>query len=139
MRGSAAATMTALSAAILFAPGCGSGDGVERGDEASEPVRRANFRSLAARDFLLTCPGSAMRIETTRQIERHQELTRLAGRKGADRAAWLGANDWAGLSRHDARESCGTGEEDYRQALATFGATLDAYAHRIAEFNEVAR
>jgi hypothetical protein len=130
--------MTAVSAAILFVPGCSGGGRTEASDDANGPVRRANFRSLAARDFLLSCPGGAGRIETARQIERHQELTRLAGRKGADRAAWLGENDWAGLARHAGREPCRAGDRDYRQALAAFSATLDAYAARLAEFQGTA-
>ena len=87
------------SAAMLLAPACGRRRRGEGLGAADEPVRRANFRSLAARDFLLGCAGGAARAET-RAPDRSgfQELKRFARGKGADHALALGANDWAGLA-----------------------------------------
>ncbi len=121
------------SAGMLLAPGCDRG-AVKASALADEPVRRANFRSLAARDFLLGCTGGATRSETVRQIERFEELGRFARRKGADHALWLGANDWAALAPRSGREPCEPGEEAYGQALAAFSGTLDALGDRIATY-----
>jgi len=127
--GAAAAGM--VSAAVLLAPGCG---GAPSADGASaEPVRRASFRSLAARDFLVTCPGGAARPETLRQGARLEELKQLAIRKSAGQAIWLGENDWTAVARYRDREPCQPGEEAYGQALAAFSATLDELAGRIAD------
>ena len=128
MRVAGAAGM--LSAAVLLAPGCGP---PARDQERSEPVRRASFRSLAARDFLATCPGAAGRPETARQEERLEELKQLAIRKGAGHAVWLGENDWAAVARYRDREPCQAGAQAYGEALAAFGATLDDLAGRIAD------
>ena len=129
---SAAATAGMLSAAVLMAPGCGSSSAPDQA--RAEPVRRASFRSLVARDFLISCPGSAGRSETAFQSARLDELKQLAIRKGAGRAIGLGENDWAAVSRYDEREPCLAGEEAYGEALAEFGGTLDALAARIAEY-----
>jgi len=129
----AAATAGMLSAAVLLAPGCGGGSPSGPG-AADEPLRRASFRSLAARDFLVTCPGGASRPETIRQIGRLGELKQLAARKQAGHAVWLGENDWAAVARYSDREPCEAGEEAYGQALAAFSGTLDALAARIAEY-----
>ena len=131
MRGRAA-TAGMLSAAALLSPGCG-GEKAPDG-EAAEPVRRATFRSLAARDFLLTCPGAARRAETARQSERLEQLKQLAIRKDAGRAIWLGEADWAGVSRYRDREPCPPGEEAYGEALAAYSGTLDTLAGRIADY-----
>jgi len=120
-----------LTAAVLLAPGCG-GDAPAR-EEREEPVRRAAFRSLAARDFLINCPGGSGRGATAYQAGRYDELKQLAIRKGAGQAIWLGENDWAAVSRYGDRERCGAGEEAYAQALAAYSASLDALAGRIAE------
>jgi hypothetical protein len=128
----AAATACMLSTAMLLGPGCG-----ERGTpQASkdEPVRRASFRSLAARDFLASCPGAAGSAELAYQAQRHEELKQLAARNGAGRALALGENEWAGVARYSERERCAAGEEAHRQALAAFGGTLDTLAARIAEY-----
>lgn len=122
----------ALTAAVLLSPGCGEGD--RPAGEAAEPVRRASFRSLAARDFLTSCPGAAGREETARQAERLDALRQLAARKGAGQAIWLGENDWAAVARYSDREPCEAGEEAYRQALAAFGGALDELAGRIADY-----
>ena len=129
---SAAATAGMLSAAVLLAPGCGSPAVPDQAK--AEPVRRASFRSLVARDFLISCPGGAGRAETASQSARLEELKQLAIRKGAGRAIGLGENDWAAVSRYDEREPCLAGEESYGEALAAFGGTLDELAARIAEY-----
>lgn len=121
-----------LSAAVLLSPGCGP----EPDRQSGEPVRRASFRSLAARDFLMSCPASAARAETARQSARLEELRQLAVRKGAGRAVALGENDWAGVARYDRRERCAGGEEAYGEALAAFAATLDELAGQIADYRQ---
>lgn len=131
-----AATAGMLSAAMLLAPGCGRDDERKATPSKDEPVRRAAFRSMIARELLASCPGGGSRSESLRQAERHAELKQLAMRKGAGDAVWLGENDHAGLSRHGERERCAAGEEPYRQALAQYGGTLDALAGRIAEHRE---
>jgi hypothetical protein len=116
-------------AALLVAPGCGGGDKSAAGD----PLRRASYRSLAARDFLATCPAGAGRAETQRQLERLAELNRFAGERGALRALQLAGNDWAAIGRHDPRPPCAPGEAAYRGALAEFSARLDDLAAAIGE------
>ena len=119
-----------LSAAMLIAPGCGEAPSGPGG----EPVRRASFRSLAARDFLAGCPGAAARAETLQQADRLEQLKELAVRKGAGQAIWLGGNDWAAVARYQDREPCLPGEQAYGEALAAFSATLDELAARIADY-----
>ena len=132
MRGAAAAAGM-VSAAILFAPGCGGGG--ENKAVASDPVRRASFRSLASRDFLVTCDGGPTRAETRRQLERMDELNRFAFEKGAMPSLQLAANDWAGLSRHDTRGRCPPGEAAYLAALTDFSVRLDQFAASIGEYS----
>ena len=127
----AAAAAGMVSAAILFAPGCGGGS--ENKAAASDPVRRDFYRSLAARDFLLRCPGGPARLETRRQLERMGELNRFAYEKGAMPSLQLAANDWAGLSRLDTGRPCAPGEAAYRAALADFSARLDQLAASIGQ------
>src|SRR3954464_14833013 len=127
--GAAAAGM--VSAAILFAPGCGGG--AEKKAAPADPVRRASFRSLAARDFLLTCPGGQARLDTRRQLERMDELNRFAFEKGAMPSLQFAANDWAGLSRHDTRRPCAPGNAAYVAALTDFSARLDDFAAAIGK------
>ena len=122
-----------LSAAILLGPGCGE-ENPARSDNASDPVRRAAFRAVAARDFMVNCPGGSARAESATQIRRLEELKQLAIRKQAGRSIWLGENDWAAVARHSDREGCGPGEEAYREALADFMGRLDELAGRIAAF-----
>jgi hypothetical protein len=126
----AAAAAGVVSAAILLAPGC-SGGASENRSAPSDPVRRADFRSLAARDFLLRCPGAAQRPATREQLDRLGELNRFAFEKGAMPSLQLAANDWAGLSRHDMRPPCAAGEAAYRAALSDFAARLDELAASI--------
>jgi hypothetical protein len=130
--GAAAAGM--LGAAALLTPGCGGPSADPADPAAGDPVRRASFRSLAARDFLATCPGLAGRPETARQRARLEELQQLAIRKGAGQAIGLGANDWAAVARYRDREPCRPGEQAYGEALAAFSATLDELAGRIADY-----
>jgi hypothetical protein len=128
-----AATAGMLSAAILMSPGC-----ERRGDpkaaSVNEPVRRAIFRSLVARTFLLSCPGGASRPETRTESARFDELRQLALRKGADQAVWLGENDFAAVRHYDDRAPCGPGEAPYRAALTSYGGTLDTLAGRVADY-----
>jgi hypothetical protein len=117
-------------AVILFAPGCGG----ENRAQAGDPVRRASYRSLAARDFLLGCAGAPARAETREQVARLAELNRFAFEKGALRALQLAENDWAGMAPHDARGPCRPGEAAYRAALAEFSRSLDGLAAGIREY-----
>ena len=128
----AAAKAGMRSAVVLLSPGCG-GNPDGRAPEASEPIRRASFRSLAARDFLASCPGGATRAETERQAARFEELKAFARRKGAGHSVWLGENDWAAVAQRSDREPCEAGEPAYGEALAAFGGSLDELAARIAE------
>ena len=129
MRAGAAAGI--VSSAVLLAPACAPSTSDPVG---AEPVRRASFRSLVARDFLVSCPGGARRPETLFQAGRFEELKQLAIRKGAGRAVGLGENDWAAVSRYDEREPCEAGEQAFGEALAAFSGTLDELAARIAEY-----
>lgn len=119
----------AAMAAMLLAPGCGSAP--KAGPSPDEPVRRANFRSVAARDFLLSCAGAAARGETRGALARHEELKQL-GAVSSGHALALGENDWAGMKRHDRREGCTAGEAPYRAALAAYGRNLDLLASQLA-------
>lgn len=119
-----------LGAAALLAPACG---GAPADPAAGDPVRRASFRSLAARDFLAGCPGAANRPETLHEAARLAELQQLAVRKGAGQAIALGGNDWAAVARYQDGEPCLPGEQAYNEALAAFSAALDELAGRIAD------
>jgi hypothetical protein len=121
-----------VTAAVLLAPGCG--ERTAPSSSRDEPLRRAGFRSLAARDFLLSCPDSGARREVAYQAARHEELKQLAAQSGAGPAVALGENEWAGVTRHSRPEACVDGEEAYRQALAAYGGALDTLAARIAEY-----
>ena len=120
------------SAAMLLAPGCG-GEETKAAPSTDEPLRRANFRSLAARDFLATCPGGAGRPETVAAVRRHDELIQLGLGKDAGHVLALGENDWQALKRHDDRAPCAPGEAPYRAALTAYGQALDGLAGRIAD------
>ena len=112
-----------VSAAILLAPGCGGG--AENKAAAGDPVRRASFRSLAARDFLLGCPGAAERPTRGEQLERLGELNRFAFEKGAMPSLQLAANDWAGLSRLDTRAALRAGRAGLCGGAGRFRRRLD--------------
>ncbi|HEV2816977.1 MAG TPA: hypothetical protein VGW40_07135 [Allosphingosinicella sp.] len=118
-------------AAILVAPGCGGG---QDRPAPADPLRRASYRSLAARDFLLGCPGAPARAETRREIERLAELNRFALEKGAQASLQLAANEWAGIAPHDTRARCAPGEAAYGAALADFSRSLDDLAVGIREY-----
>lgn len=126
------------SVVVLLAPGCGQNDG-KAPASADEPLRRANFRSLAARDFLVTCSGGAARAETVAAIRRHEELIQLGAAKDAGHVLALGANDWAAIRRHDDRPRCAAGEAAWRAAFDDYDRTLDALAGRIADYREGAQ
>ena len=130
----AAAAAGVVSAAMFFAPGCDRAS--DNKTNATDPVRRASFRSLAARDFLFTCSGGPERLETRRQIERMSELNRFAFEKGAMPSLQLAANDWAGLSQHDTRGRCAPGEAAYQAALTDFSARLDQLAASIGNYSQ---
>jgi hypothetical protein len=118
---------------VLLAPGCGP-SAAPRPAEKEEPVRRASYRGVAARDFLAACPGPAARRETAYQDTRFAELKQLAARNGAGRAVALGENEWAGMRRYAQRTPCAPGEAAYRHALAGYSGALDALAAQIAAF-----
>jgi hypothetical protein len=124
-----------MMAAILFAPSCG-----REPDSAPaspmEPLRRASFRALAARDFIASCPGWTTRPQSLSQIRRFDELKQLAARKQADRPVWLGENDWRGVARYSDREPCQAGEAAYGEALAAFEGALDDLAVKIAAYRD---
>ena len=118
MRG-AAATAGMLSAAILLAPGC------ERRPEPrsskEEPVRRAAYRAVLARDLLDTCPTGGTPVS---EATRHEELKRLAVQTGAGHALWLGENDAAAMRRVAPGERCGASEASRRTAFTAYSRAL---------------
>ncbi len=122
-----------MLAMMLLVPGCSEHDRPPVQNK-EEPLRRAAFKSLAARDFLMSCPSAADRGETRSQVRRFDELKQLAARKQAAHPLWLGENDWAAISRNAHRQRCGTGDEAYREALSAFAFTLDTLAERIAQY-----
>jgi hypothetical protein len=111
--------------------GCG---GAGERPAAADPLRRASYRSLAARDFLLGCPGAPARAETGAEVARLAELNRFALEKGAQASLQLAANEWAGIAPHDTRAPCAPGEAAYRAALADFSRSLDDLAAGIREY-----
>lgn len=117
--------------------GCGRDADSKAGN--ADPVRRASFRSLAARDFLVGCSGGAGRPETAAAIRRHQELIQLGAAKEAGHVLALGENDWAAIRRHDDRPRCAPGEAAWRAAFADYDRALDALAGRIADYPESAQ
>lgn len=125
----AAATAGMLSAAILLAPGCERRP--EPRNSKEEPVRRATYLAILARDLLASCPaGGASAAEAAR----YGELTRLAAQVGAGHAMWLGENDAAAVSRVTATPGCAAGEAPRVAALAAYSRSLDTLAGRIAEY-----
>jgi hypothetical protein len=125
----AAATAGMLSAAILLAPGCERRP--EPRNSKEEPVRRAAYLAVLARDLLESCPaGGAPASEAAR----YDELKRLAAAAGAGHAVWLGENDAAAVRRVNAGERCGPGDTPRRAALAAYSRNLDNFAGRIAEY-----
>ena len=122
-----------LSAAMLLGPSCGSSSNRDAPNR-DEPLRRAGFRSLVARDYFASCPGAAASAEMAYQTARHEELKQLAARSDAGRVVALGENEWAGISRVADRERCPDGDQAYREALARFSGALDTLAARIADY-----
>lgn len=120
-----------LSAAMLLGPGCGAPS--NRETSRDEPLRRAGFRAIAARDYFATCPGAAAGSEMAYQARRHDELKQLAARTVAAEPVALGENEWFGVSRNSPPERCEAGDEAYRAALARYAGALDTLAARIAD------
>ena len=125
----AAATAGMLSAAILLAPGCERRP--EPRNSKEEPVRRAAYLSILARELLDSCPAGGV---PTGEATRYGELTRLAVQSGAGHAIWLGENDATAISRVSPARTCAAGEPARQAALATYSRSLDVLAGRIAEF-----
>lgn len=119
---------------LMFTALAGCGRDADNRAGNADPLRRASYRSLAARDFLLGCPGAPARGETRREVERLAELNRFAIEKGATASLQLAANEWAGIAPHDTRARCGPGEPAYRAALADFSRSLDDLATGIREY-----
>lgn len=126
-----AATATAgmLSAAILLAPGCERRP--EPRNSKEEPVRRAAYRAVLARNLLDTCPAGAT---PATEAARHEELKRLAVGAGAGHAVWLGENDAAAIRRVTPESRCAAGEAPRRAAILAYIRSLDTLASRIAEY-----
>lgn len=125
----AAATAGMLSAAILLAPGCERRP--EPRNSKEEPVRRAAYLSVLARELLDSCPAGGV---PAGEATRYGELTRLAVQTGAGHAIWLGENDAAAVSRVSPATRCGTGDAARQAALAAYSRSLDTLAGRIAEY-----
>jgi hypothetical protein len=125
----AAATAGMLSAAILLAPGCERRP--EPRNSKEEPVRRAAYLAVLARNLLDTCPAGAT---PANQVARYEELKRLGVGAGAGHALWLGENDAAAMNRVTPAERCAAGEEPRQAALAAYSRSLDSLAGRIAEY-----
>jgi hypothetical protein len=126
---SAAATAGMLSAAILLAPGCERRP--EPRNSKEEPVRRAAYLAVLARELLDTCPAGGV---PANEAARYDELKRLAVQTGADHAVWLGENDAAAVNRVTPVERCGPGPAAQRAALVAYSRSLDSLAGRLAEY-----
>jgi hypothetical protein len=125
----AAATAGMLSAAILLAPGCERRP--EPRNSKEEPVRRAAYRAVLARELLDSCPAGGT---PTGEAARYQELKRLGTLGNAGHAIWLGENDVAAVNRVTRAAPCGPGAAPRAAALAAYSRSLDALAGRIAEY-----
>ena len=125
----AAATAGMLSAAILLAPGCERRP--EPRNSKEEPVRRAAYLAVLARNLLDTCPAGAT---PANEAARYEELKRLGLGAGAGHALWLGENDAAAVNRVTPAERCGTGAAPRQAALTAYSRSLDSLARRIAEY-----
>jgi hypothetical protein len=118
-----------LSAAILLAPGCERR--TEPRNSKEEPVRRASYLAVLARELLDSCPAGAT---PANEAARYEELKRLAVQTGAGHALWLGENDAAAVSRVTPAERCEPGAPAYQAALTRYSRSLDGLAGRIAEY-----
>jgi hypothetical protein len=124
-----------LSAAMLLAPSCG-GRPDPKAASREEPVRRAAYKSLLARDLLASCRAVGGESVPPAESARYDELKRLAFQAGAGHAIWLGENDFAAVRRVSPAERCGPGAAARSAALAAYGGALDGLAGRIAEFRQ---
>ena len=124
-----AATAGMLSAAILLAPGCERRP--EPKNSKEEPVRRAAYRAVLARNLLDSCPAGAT---PATEAARFEELKRRAVQAGAGHAVWLGENDAAAIRRVAPEGRCPAGEAPRRAAIAAYSRSLDTLAGRIAEY-----
>jgi hypothetical protein len=118
-----------LSAAIMLAPGCGQRP--EPRNSKEEPVRRAAYLAVLAREFLDSCPAGETPAD---EAARFQELKRLAVQSEAGHALWLGENDAAAMRRVAPGGRCGPGEAPRTAALTAYSRSLDTLAGRIAEY-----
>jgi hypothetical protein len=118
-----------LSAAILLAPGCERRP--EPRNSKEEPVRRAAYRAVLARELLESCPAGGV---PAGEAARYGELTRLAVQSGAGHAIWLGENDAAAVNRVAPAQPCAVGAAPRAAALAAYSRALDTLAGRIAEY-----
>ena len=125
----AAATAGMLSAAILLAPGCERRP--EPRNSKEEPVRRAAYLAVLARELLASCPAGGV---PAGEATRYGELTRLAVQGGAGHAIWLGENDAAAINRVSPAARCGPGDAARQAALTAYSNSLDALAGRIAAY-----
>ena len=125
----AAATAGMLSAAILLAPSCERRP--EPRNSREEPVRRAAYRAVLARELLESCPAGGVPAD---QAARYGELKRLGMQGGAGHAIWLGENDAAAVNRVTPAQYCAAGEAPRAAALVAYSRSLDMLAGRIAEY-----
>jgi hypothetical protein len=118
-----------LSAAVLFASGCGRPEAPE--EEKGGELRSASYRSFAAADRLARC-GWAGRPQAAQELHRYQTLKDFARRRGprAAETLWQGENAWSGLARRGAQPPCGGGAA-YPEAVTEFSQTLDVLANGI--------
>ena len=120
---------------MLLAPGCGRRTDAQS-PSRDEPVRRASFRSLAARDFLSSCPAVAARREVAYQAAaaRGAEAARRAQRRrpgGLRSARTIGR---ACRAMRD-REACAARRGGLSPgARRLLHGALDTLAGRIAEY-----
>jgi hypothetical protein len=129
----AATTAGLLSTAVLLSS-CDRPPEPKR--EKPDPIRRATYRSLVARDHLASCAEAVGHPETANQGRHFAELKQFAARKHAGQSIWLGENDWNAVAPLAQRPACGSGEAAYRGALAGFEQRLDDLATAIAEHRE---
>lgn len=129
------ATAGLLSAAVLLAPSC-SRAGEQAEPEAHDPLRRAAYRVLVARDLLLSCGAAAGEADVRRELARLDQLRSFALAKDAGQALWLAENDRNAVRIASTPQSCASGTAAYRDALAGFSASLDRLAAEIVAFPE---
>jgi hypothetical protein len=128
-----AATVGIVSAAVFLGPGCDQPDQV-LDTEQGAALRRAAFKSFAARDRLTACGSLAARQEAAMEVERFEELQRFAQRRtpAAAHAVWRARNEWNALAGRGAAPGCG----GYEAALGAFRGSLAEFGERIKDFQE---